>query len=381
MSGRGGDDGVRELPGVPGLGGLYARGVAASIGAAAGRRRTVRPDALPTTRVAVRGVRAGADHLTAYQHHVGEPASDVLPAGFVHVLAFPVSMALMTATSFPLPLLGMVHIANHVEQHRAVHLGEALDVVASVRDLRAHRSGVTVDVVCEVAVGGAPVWRGVSTYLTRGMGLAGAGAGGDATGRAASGDAARAAATTSRSTPGMLALPVRADGSVVLPGRGRRGSAGAGDGSVPDSAPPDSARPTGAHPERPPFVPPRPTAGWRLAADTGRRYAAVSGDRNPIHTSALAARALGFPRAIAHGMDTAARALAAVGPVARGEAFVWDVDFAKPVLLPATVAVRVAPRDAGPGAGAAGDRPAFDYAVWDARRGVPHLTGSVVPRG
>lgn len=43
---------------------------------------------------------------------------------------------------------------------------------------------------------------------------------------------------------------------------------------------------------------------WTLPADLGRRYARVSGDANPIHTSALGARLFGFRRAIAHGMWT-----------------------------------------------------------------------------
>ena len=48
---------------------------------------------------------------------------------------------------------------------------------------------------------------------------------------------------------------------------------------------------------------------WSLPASASRAYAAVSGDVNPIHMSALTAKAFGFPRAIAHGMYTAARAL------------------------------------------------------------------------
>ena len=44
----------------------------------------------------------------------------------------------------------------------------------------------------------------------------------------------------------------------------------------------------------------------------GRRYAAVSGDRNPIHMHDLSAKLFGFPRAIAHGMWTKARCLAAL---------------------------------------------------------------------
>ena len=41
---------------------------------------------------------------------------------------------------------------------------------------------------------------------------------------------------------------------------------------------------------------------WPVAGDLGRRYAAVSGDHNPIHLYALTAKAFGFPRQIAHGI-------------------------------------------------------------------------------
>lgn len=75
---------------------------------------------------------------------------------------------------------------------------------------------------------------------------------------------------------------------------------------------------------------------WRLPADLGRRYAAVSGDVNPIHLNPLAAKAFGFPRAIAHGMWTYARALAAFES-RLPPAYTATVDFTKPVLLPSTV--------------------------------------------
>ena len=52
-------------------------------------------------------------------------------------------------------------------------------------------------------------------------------------------------------------------------------------------------------------------AEWRIPGDVGRRYAAVSGDRNPIHMHPLSARLFGFPSAIAHGMWAKARCLAA----------------------------------------------------------------------
>jgi acyl dehydratase len=79
-----------------------------------------------------------------------------------------------------------------------------------------------------------------------------------------------------------------------------------------------------------------PSARWRLPEDTGRRYADVSGDRNPIHLHWLTSRPFGFRRPIAHGMYTAARCLAALGPRIPG-AVTAEVEFGAPVPLPATV--------------------------------------------
>lgn len=93
--------------------------------------------------------------------------------------------------------------------------------------------------------------------------------------------------------------------------------------------------PTPAREEHERFEAGLPTAQWKLAGDTGRRWAAVAGDYNPIHLSALSAKALGMPRAIAHGIYLAARALAGIEPV--GVGYQWEIKFMTPVLLPATV--------------------------------------------
>jgi acyl dehydratase len=85
-------------------------------------------------------------------------------------------------------------------------------------------------------------------------------------------------------------------------------------------------------------LPPAPEGNltWRLGADLGRRYAAVSGDHNPIHLYPLTAKALGFPRQIAHGMWSMARCVAALENRLPDHVTV-EVAFKKPILLPATV--------------------------------------------
>lgn len=343
---------TETLPALPGLGGLYARGAASSGRIAAGRALPALPGplarpaddgppVLPEVAYRVAGVTTGtpdiARQLADYQRLLHEPVADVLPAGYLHVLAFPLATAVMVRPDFPLPLLGMVHLANAAEVLRPVRLGDRLEVLAWAEGLRPHRRGVQVDLVAEVRVepeGPAGprelAYRGVSTYLAKGF---------------------------------------------TVPGE-------------PEATEVRAGSPAST------WVPPMPTGRWALGPGTGRAYGAISGDRNPIHLSALSAKAFGFPRAIAHGMYTAARALADVG-TARGETYRWTVAFDKPVLLPSTVDVAVT-ADGGTsgtsGTGgtsdAAGDaarpddgRAAFAYVGWNARAGVRHFTGGVTPLG
>lgn len=76
---------------------------------------------------------------------------------------------------------------------------------------------------------------------------------------------------------------------------------------------------------------------WKIPSDLGRRYARVSGDFNPIHLTSVTAKAFGFPRAIAHGMWSKSRAVAALGPDVSKQPATVEVRFKAPVLLPTRV--------------------------------------------
>jgi MaoC like domain len=108
------------------------------------------------------------------------------------------------------------------------------------------------------------------------------------------------------------------------------------------------------------------TATWRLPGDLGRRYGSVSGDLNPIHVHPLSARLFGFPSAIAHGMWTKARCLAALEP-RLPDAFTVEVAFKKPILLPRKVEFYEAQT---PGV--------IGFGVRDPRKGSSHLDGHLV---
>ena len=108
---------------------------------------------------------------------------------------------------------------------------------------------------------------------------------------------------------------------------------------------------------------------WRLPGDLGRRYAAVSGDRNPIHLYPLTAKALGFKRQIAHGMWAKARCVAALEN-RLPDAVTVEVAFRKPVFLPGTVAFGSEPTDTG-----------FTFALTSPTSGAPHLQGRAMRVG
>ncbi|GAA3279559.1 MaoC/PaaZ C-terminal domain-containing protein [Paenarthrobacter aurescens] len=293
---------------VPSLSKLYVNAAATAarrrvLGASGGKKK------LPAISHEVRGVRADVENLTAYQHLVGESASDTLPAGYVHALAFPVSMSVMNREDFPLPLLGMIHLENRIEQLVPIQFAQELDIRSWAENLAGHRAGTQLDMVSEVRAGSTDdlLWRGVSTYLAKG---------------------------------------------VFLPGIDKPGS------------------PNGTTAAKE-FTPPNPTALWQLNMDTGRSYAAVSGDFNPIHLSVLSAKALGLRGSIAHGMYLASRALADVGAV-KADSFAWNVTFEAPVFLPARVALDITTVHAD-----SGTWERSDYVAWNPRSGRRHFTGSV----
>jgi acyl dehydratase len=263
---------------------VYARIVA---GAALGPVRR-RPDELPDRELTREGVEIDREHLTAYDRVCGFRLRDQLPATYPHVLAFPLAMDLMAGASFPFSPLGLVHIANRIEQLRPIHADERLELRVRAADLAEHDRGTQFDMVAEATTGGEVVWRGHSTYLHRERGVR-------------AGD--------------------RRDEALDWP----------------------------------------TSAVWTIPRDTGRRYARVSGDANPIHLHPLTARAFGQPGAIAHGMWTKARCLAALEG-SLPDAYAVGVRFKLPLRIPGRVVF--SSRDSA-------------FAVRDASNGKPHLTGSI----
>jgi acyl dehydratase len=266
---------------------------------------------LPTDRHRLDGVTAVPEKVRQFQHLMRSPQSIFLPSGYLHILAFPVAVSVLARSDFPLPLLGMIHLRNEVQHLCPVPIDSRLNVVAGVENLRPHRSGTQVDVVVDVEAAGEPVWKGRSTYLAKGI--------------------------QGSSTP--------------------------------------SAPSTPAEPGREEVLPAYPTGEWSLSADTGRRYAAVSGDYNPIHLSVPSARLLGMKRPIAHGMYLASRMVAEAGP-GQEAGFRWTVEFRAPVPLPSSILFSAQVERSDSAKWRAGE-----VVAWDRRRRRAHFSGRLEALG
>ncbi|MFB7247712.1 MaoC family dehydratase [Streptomyces populi] len=267
---------TRTLAAAPSLVPLLARGALLS------PFKRPRPDApVPATRLVLPGVRIDLAHLAAYERACGFPTgADALPVTYPHVLAFPLAMRIMAGHAFPLPLLGLVHTSIEITRHEGITATQEHELEVTVEKSAPHRRGTEVTVLTGARARGRLVWESRSTYLAR-----------------------HRPRTPDRT--------------------------GTGTGTGEHETPPRAPLPSPGGSEPLPAV-----AEWHLAPDVGRRYGAVSGDRNPIHLHPLTARLFGFPRAVAHGMWTVARCLAEYGP---GQAVEIRAEFRAPVLLPGTV--------------------------------------------
>ncbi|MCQ4628067.1 hypothetical protein KBX17_09690 [Corynebacterium sp. CCUG 65737] len=245
-----------------------------------GETRSAKGD--PTSAIQVDGVEIDKNNLAAYTSATGLRLGNEIPPTYFFVLAFPMIMDLMSRPDFPVPAIGAVHVSNVIEQSRTLTVDETYNIRCYGQNLRPHRRGLIVDMITEVTPEGENdvVWRQTSSFLAMGAKFAK--------------DAELAVTTRGEDT------------GKVLP-----------------------------KPELPEF---KPNARWRWNRDNVNAYVDASNDHNPIHTSNVGAKLFGFPAVIAHGMYSAAAVLAPLEGKLPG-ALRYSVEFVKPVVIPASVAL------------------------------------------
>jgi acyl dehydratase len=262
------------------------------------RKQPIVPDGvtLPRLEAVLTQYKPDRERVEAYRTVCGgAPSSAHLPVAYPHVLATPVHLAMLSSKAFPVRLMGLVHLRNHIEQHRPVRIDEAGRIRTWVDGRRDSDRGQEFDVHTELEIDGRVVWSEICVFMARRL---------------------------NRDTSKPLGGRISAGEGVPAPDA---------EAVQPDG--PDSVR----------------ASSVEAARDIGWRYARVAGDFNPIHLADFAARLFGFNQAIAHGMWSMARCLSALDERSFDSPSRVDVVFKRPITIPAPVTLETWQTPAGSG--------------------------------
>lgn len=232
-----------------------------------------------------RRVKLSAGHLQRYRDICRVQSATHLPPAYLHAVAMPMHMQLFIARTFPVKVLGLIHLRNTIRVFKAIDVNKPLRLTVHFDTLRLTEAGQEYDFTTRYERDGELVWEEVSTMFARGT------------------------------------VPTRVEGG----GTGKR---------------PSIER--SAHPEQG-----TQTETLEIAEKTGWHYAKVSGDFNPIHLTARTAAMYGFKQAVAHGMWSLGRCLGSAAAHLPAEGIQVDTQFKLPVYLPSQALARTWPAGSG----------------------------------
>ena len=146
----------QELSCAPALPGLFAR---------AAVRRGARGRVLPSRGLSC-VLTVDPVNLARYRALCGLADDGRLPPAYPHILAFGLQLKLLTASDFPFPLLGLVHLENRLRVLGG--LGPFRISVCTER-LTPHDKGVTFSIMTRLEDQLGLLWEGDSRILYRGL--------------------------------------------------------------------------------------------------------------------------------------------------------------------------------------------------------------------
>jgi len=216
------------------------------------------PVVLPKVEFILNNVDIDEDNVSKYRSVCGFSNEHQVPITYPYLIIFPLQSMLFIDNSFPFKAIGLVHLANKIQQFGVITFDSVKASVKFSDTVIPHEKGYCFVVISEVysKKTNALLWRCESTYLFK---------------------------TKRREVAGSDCDSVQLYES-----------------KIKESDTTDI---------------PEGKLLWDLPENYSKKYAAVSGDYNPIHMYAFTAKLLGFPRgAIVHGMWSIAACAARIMP-------------------------------------------------------------------
>lgn len=123
---------------------------------------------IPALSATLPELRVDPAQLSAYREICGFTSGEDLPITFPQVIAAAIQMHLLNQPEFPIPLIGLVHLRNRIEQQRALRADETFAVnVRTEGGSRVTDKGLEFDFITEFAVADAVLWQATATVLHR----------------------------------------------------------------------------------------------------------------------------------------------------------------------------------------------------------------------
>lgn len=133
-------------------------------------RRPGNPHETPLPRLLGRmeNITPDPENLSRYREVCGLKNDGKIPVLYPHVLASPVYMHLLSHKEFPIPLIGSLHLRNHIICHRPIDEREPLTLEVTTGDKRIVKQGIEFDFTILLSSHGERLWESITTWLKKG---------------------------------------------------------------------------------------------------------------------------------------------------------------------------------------------------------------------
>ncbi len=150
------------LKSLPGMGGMFAKGIFLSMFRKQGVLRT---EDVPLITVELPKLTIPMDRLAYFKEVCGDDSE--LPMAFPETWFMGMMGQIVTHPAFPLSPMGLIHVRQIITQHRPIKLDASLSLYCELKELRAAPRGIEVDCGVYVKDENGVCWEGTVMFLSR----------------------------------------------------------------------------------------------------------------------------------------------------------------------------------------------------------------------